>query len=60
MALSSINKEILQVLETFKETLSFKEKKAALETIIDLQNRSEKLGIGIRDRSGCCRIPPAH
>ena len=42
-----------QVLNSFKTTdLSFAERKSALERIIDLQNRSETLGIGIRDRFG--------
>lgn len=53
IALESINEELLQVLNDFKSSeVSFKERKRALESIIDLQNRSETLGIGIRDRFG--------
>ncbi len=53
IALESINEELLEVLKTFQlSNLPFSEKKKALEAIIDLQNRSETLGIGIRDRFG--------
>ena len=53
IAIESINDELLQVLNTFKTSdLKFTERKSALERIIDLQNRSETLGIGIRDRFG--------
>ena len=54
IALESINEELLEVLSSFQTTtrLPFAEKKELLESIIDLQNRSETLGVGIRDRFG--------
>jgi hypothetical protein len=76
VALESINEEILQVLRDFQTARENKtnELQSSLESIIDLQSRSETLGIGIRDRFGasqaygnvvfrrldrlCCRMTP--